>query len=294
MSGSAFARVALSPVDDLTLVLGARGDVWRSNPNDAALPTHSTVFLSPRASAAMRLTDAVSVQASAYRSYRTPTLNELHRGFRVGNVVTDPNAGLDPERLTGFEGGVLFAEGRTSARVTGFWNQLDGAIANVTVSSTPALITRQRQNTDTVRASGLEIEADVRPHARWTLGGFAALTRSKFTETPAQPALAGNRVPQVPVYQLGASVTYVDPRAFTGSVHLRLVGRQFDDDLNAFELDRFAVVDIAGTHALRHGVNAFAAVENLFDREYDVGRTPLRTVGWPRTLRVGIRVFLPQ
>ena len=39
---------------------------------------------------------------------QTPTLNELHRGFRVGNVVTNPNPQLDPETLTGVEGGVLF------------------------------------------------------------------------------------------------------------------------------------------------------------------------------------------
>jgi hypothetical protein len=37
----------------------------------------------------------------------------------------------------------------------------------------------------------------------------------------------------------------------------------------------------------------FAAVENLFDVDYDVGRTPIRTIGWPRTFRIGARVFLP-
>jgi hypothetical protein len=34
------------------------------------------------------------------------------------------------------------------------------------------------------------------------------------------------------------------------------------------------------------------AGENLTDAEYDVGRTPLRTVGPPRTLRGGLRVRL--
>jgi hypothetical protein len=38
---------------------------------------------------------------------------------------------------------------------------------------------------------------------------------------------------------------------------------------------------------------AFFAIENLFDKDYDTGRTPLRTIGWPRTFRVGVRLSLP-
>jgi outer membrane receptor protein involved in Fe transport len=293
-SGSGFARVGLHPADALTVVVGARADFWQSRPTNTALPTHTSAFLSPRASAAYEVSEQMSLQAAAYRAYRTPTLNELHRGFRVGNIVTDPNPLLDPERLSGFEGGVLARHGRVAARATAFWNQLDNAVTNVTIASTPAQITRQRQNTDTVRASGLEVEVDVRPTSRWTIGGMLALTRSRFANAPAQPALEGNRTPQVPAYHWGGSLMYVDPRAFTGSLQLRVVSDQFDDDLNQFQLDRYAVVDASATQALRHGVQVFVGVENLFDTEYDVGRTPVRTIGWPRTLRVGLRVFLPQ
>ena len=44
---------------------------------------------------------------------------------------------------------------------------------------------------------------------------------------------------------------------------------------------------------LARGIQAFAGVENLFNVEYDTGRTPLRAIGWPRTLHAGVRVFLP-
>jgi outer membrane receptor protein involved in Fe transport len=40
-------------------------------------------------------------------------------------------------------------------------------------------------------------------------------------------------------------------------------------------------------------VQAYFSIENLFDRDYDTGRTPLRTIGWPRTVRLGVRVSLP-
>jgi outer membrane receptor protein involved in Fe transport len=287
-----FARVSLA-ARQLTLVLGARADAWRSHPNDTTLPTHTANFVSPRASAAWSVSNRAAVHAAAYRSYRTPSLNELHRGFRAGNILTNPNPELDPETLTGAEGGLLLTPGRVSARVTGFWNELQHAITNVTIASTPAQITRQRQNTDTVRATGVEFEAGIRPGTRWTISGVATVTRSKFARTPAQPALQGKRVPQVPKFQLGGTMTYSDPRGFTGSLQARMFGTQFDDDLNLFLLARYGVVDASVSQSLARGVNVFAAVENLLDADYDVGRTPIRTIGWPRTARVGVRIFLP-
>ena len=291
--GAVFGRASFVPREALTVVVGLRGDFWESTPEDATLPTHSANFLSPRVSASYSLSDEASLHAAVYRAHRTPTLNELHRGFRVGNVVTNPNPELNPETLTGLEGGVLYTRGLVSTRVTAFWNELDGAITNVTLTSTPALITRQRRNTDTVRAAGIELETDVRWNDRWTFGGLIGFTRSTFVDAPEQPQLEGNRVPQVPTFQFGANATYVDPRGFTGAVQARAFGSQFDDDLNEFELDGFGVVDASATQELLRGLHVFVAVENLFDVDYDVGRTPIRTIGWPRTFRIGARVFLP-
>jgi outer membrane receptor protein involved in Fe transport len=293
-STSVFGRVSNAPSEDMTIVLGLRGDFWRSTPSTTTLPEHSANVLSPRLSMGWRVSDGTSLHASVYRGHRTPTLNELHRGFSVGNTVTNPNPELNPERLTGVEGGVLYSRRGISARVTGFANELDNAVTNVTIApAAPGQITRQRQNTDSVRATGIEVEADVRPHPRWTVGAVAVATRSTFTNTPKQPLLEGNRVPQVPTFQLGGTVTYVDPHGFTGSLQSRVVGLQYDDDLNTFPLAQFGVMDASGSQQLRRGVHAFTAVENLFDADYDVGRTPVRTIGWPRTVRVGVRVFFP-
>jgi outer membrane receptor protein involved in Fe transport len=282
---SAFGRVRFAVRDDLSVVVGARGDHWES--------TESTGFFSPRVSVSWRASDLASLQFSASRAYRTPTLNELYRGFRAGNVLTNPNSALEPERLTSVEGGVLLGRSRASVRVTAFHNVLDGAISNVTLSTTPALITRERQNTDEVGASGVEIEGDVRPHARVTLNAFASFTSSHFNDTPKQPALQGNRIPQVPRYHLGAGVIAEAPRVATFAAQLRVVGAQFDDDLNTLTLDEYAVVDVSATRPVARSVHLFVGVENLFDTEYDVSRTPVRGIGWPRSVRAGVRVFVP-
>src|SRR5262249_40423249 len=70
---SLFARLRLALRDDLTVVVGARGDRWDS--------TRAIWFLSPRASASWRINSTVSVQGAVSHAARTPTLNELYRGF---------------------------------------------------------------------------------------------------------------------------------------------------------------------------------------------------------------------
>ena len=110
---------------------------------------------------------------------------------------------------------------------------------------------------------------------------------------PAQPALQGNRLPQVPRLQIGGSVTYASAHGLTGSAQARVSASQFDDDINQFVLGRYGVIDGAVSQALGRWAQAYVTVENLLDAEYDVGRTPIRTVGWPRTLRVGVRLFVP-
>jgi outer membrane cobalamin receptor len=282
---SVYGRIKFSLLPDVSLVVGARGDHWKS--------TASEGFFSPRATVTWRANDVASFQFSAGRSYRTPTLNELYRGFRAGNAVTNPNPLLSPERLTGFEGGMLLGHGRASVRVTGFHNVLENAISNITIAITPAQTTRERQNADELGSSGLEVEGDVRPHSRVTLSVFGAFTSAHYTNTPKQPAIQDKRVPQVPRYHVGAGVIAEAPRVATFSMQARFVGDQYEDDLNTLVLENYAVVDVSATRPLTRQVQLYFGVENLFDVEYDVARTNVRSIGWPLTVRAGIRMFLP-
>jgi outer membrane receptor protein involved in Fe transport len=285
-SAAIYGRLGFAVSDRLTMSLGLRGDFWRSEPVLETLPTKSVSFFSPRLSVGYRAGD-VTLQAAVYRAHRTPTLNELHRGFRVGIIVTNPNVLLEPEKLNGVEGGALFSRGGVSLRVTGFFNRLDGAVANVTVSQTPQLITRIRDNSDEIQAKGVEVEAD--------LTGQTTFTSSRYRGSKALPELEGNRVPQVPSVQFGAGVTWAAPQLLTIAAQVRGSSNQFDDDLNspAFELNPYAIIDLSVSRQIARTVQAFLSAENLLDEDYDTGRTPLRTIGWPRTVRVGVRVALP-
>jgi outer membrane receptor protein involved in Fe transport len=289
-SGAMFGQLTWRASDRLTIVAGGRGELWESKRLGALGRDRREVIVTPRTAVSWRATSGVSIRGSVYRSFRAPTLNELHRGFRVGNVVTSANAELAPEKAVGAEGGVLLSRGQLSLRAVGFWTDLNDAVANVTLSTSGSLIQRQRMNAGTVRAAGVEVEAELRPTPAVLVSLSATTLRSRFA-AGSDAALLGHRVPQVPTYQLAAAIRYASP-AFTVTADVRALGAQFEDDRNTLRLDPSTMVDVMAERRVRDGARVFVAVENVFDVEQQVGRTPLLNIGLPRTARVGVRLFI--
>ena len=273
----------------LSLAAGLRWDRWR-NESAAGGEERTASMLSPRLTARWQAAGDWALTGAAYRSFRAPTLNELYRGFRVGDVVTEPNADLDAERLTGLETGAVWApaDGRARLRGTLFWMRLDDPIANVTLETTPELIRRQRRNLGRTRSRGVEVDGEARLGRRWRLAAAYLGTDAEVVDFPADPALEGLRVPQVPEHQGSLAVHWVDRRA-DATLAARWSAGAFDDDRNRFALDGFTVVDLRAAWRLAPGLELYAAAENLLDEEVTVGRTPVRTVGEPRLLRLGLR-----
>src|ERR1700691_5139033 len=116
-------------------------------PTDTIFAERSQNAFSPRLTLRNQANAHVSWNASLYRAFRAPTLNELYRSFRQGNTVTEDNPSLIAEHLTGGDAGVRMTglNTRMQAHATVFYNQIVDPVANVTLSSTPTLITRQRE-----------------------------------------------------------------------------------------------------------------------------------------------------
>src|ERR1700750_3313904 len=72
------------------------------------------------------------VRGATYAGFRAPTLNELHRPFRVGNDITEANPLLVPEKLYGIEGG-LGGGGLFQWSLDAFYNELHDPVLNVTI-----------------------------------------------------------------------------------------------------------------------------------------------------------------
>jgi outer membrane receptor protein involved in Fe transport len=286
---AAFAQVTAQPAGRLMLTAGARAGVWFTGQSGMS-EDERTYFLMPRVAAAWTATDALSLHVSWTSPGRTPTLNELYRPFRVGNTQTMANPALSPERAQTLEGGLLWRHPRVSTRLLAFWTDLDDAVTNVTIEARPDGILRQRRNAGTIRARGLELEAEWRAAPMLSFTGSAAAFDSHFRRSD-EPGLAGKRVPQVPRWQAAIGARLVRGAALL-TVDWRAIGPQFDDDRNLFRLASGQSLDAYVSGAFGR-VQPFVAVENLFDAEIDVGRTPVRTVGTPRSIRAGVRFSVP-
>ena len=289
------------------LTAGARIDTWldsRGFANRLPLPTGaftSTAFpnrsetaFSPRLSLLHNFNGNIAASASVYRAFRAPTLNELYRNFRVGNVVTNANPDLRAETLTGGEAGVSVSQWNKRITLRGdfFWSDISDPVANVTLSTTPALITRQRQNLGVVQARGVELSGEVRLPKRFQLSGSYILTDSTILSFAANPALVGLRVPQVPKHSFNLQLSYV-AHNWTGGVQTRYMGNQFDDDQNLLPLGRAFIVDAEFSRRLLEHAHVFVAAQNILNNRYTVAKTPLTNVGPPVVARAGLRFDFP-
>jgi outer membrane receptor protein involved in Fe transport len=298
----AFVEDRLRRSQKLMLNISARLDHWSnfdarsiteplaapSQTTQTQLPSKSALAFDPRIALSYSPQSRWTLSASIARAFRAPTLNELYRSFRVGNILTLANPLLRDERSTVAQVAALYSlNAHTSVRATGFWNDIHDPVSNVTLTSTATLITRERENLGALRATGMEAAANL--HFRAVqLDAAYQYSHSTVTSFAANPALVGLWIPEVPRNSATVRVSYVR-RDWTVVVDARYFGRQFDDDLNQFLLGGAFVANAGVTRSLPHGFAAYIAVDNLLDRRYDIARTPTLNVDPPTLARIGLR-----
>jgi outer membrane receptor protein involved in Fe transport len=275
--------------------------------SDVQFVDRSQNAFSPRATLRHQINSNVSWDASIYRAFRAPTLNELYRSFRQGNTLTNSNANLTAEHLTGGDAGIAVTgfNRRLEAHGTFFYNQIVDPVANVTCTA-PALpvldcpapipntILRVRENLGRTSAPGLELGTTGHITHDFELSVGYQYVDSKVSSFPASPALVGLWIAQVPHNTLTFEGRYSNLRIITLAVTGRMVGKQFDDDLNSFFLGRFFVLDAEAARSVGPGLEIFGAVENLFDVKYATAATPVPQLGLPVAARLGFRLDFPR
>ena len=285
-----------------SVTLSGREDLWSNldasssripvvgKPTLVNYPDRGQNAFSPRLSTAYNLTENVTLYVAGYRSFRAPTLNELYRSFRVGNVQTAANPFLRAEHFTGVDAG---ARAKVSSKVSihgnFFWGQTTDPVANVTLFSTPQLITRMRENLGRTQSVGFQAGTEIQFTSRIALSCTYQFTDSTVIDFPADPTLVGNWIPLVPHNEFVFQGTWAAPAKLFVAVQGRTAGNEFDDDQNRLPLGSYFVLSTTVSRPLPKGFDVYFQGENLTNSQYDIGRTPVVTLGQPILARVGFR-----
>jgi outer membrane receptor protein involved in Fe transport len=301
--GGLFFQDFWTPLRRLSVLFGARMDFWKNyngSRSQTTLATNSTtvtVFpeaskttVTGRAGLVFGVTRNLSVHAALYQGFRAPTLDELYRSFRVGNVVTNANPDLGPERVNGYEFGLTAQlTPRFFWDATVFADRLDDPISNVTISSTPTLITQQRENLGYANVKGAEGGGSYQLALNWDVQADYMFGQAVVGSFAANPAIVDNLLPQVPKHRASLLIYYSRRKWVDASIEGRYESHRFDDSLNQLKLGSYFVLDLKLSREIGEHWSAFVNLENVLNRQYAVQSTPVPQIGTPFLFSGGVR-----
>jgi outer membrane receptor protein involved in Fe transport len=247
------------------------------------------------------LTGDLILGLSAGTSFRLPTLNELHRPFRVRNDLTEANPGLDPERFHSLEGTLEWqASDSVKFDASLFHHWIKDAIANVPITD-PAQIAAifgtlppggtgaQRQNVDEARVLGVQAGVEWEPRDEVTVRFDGIWSDTEFSESTTQPLLDGKPFPQAPDLRLIAATDWRITDTLTFSAGYEYGASQYDDALALRRIPSYTSARLGATWQATEAVALHARVDNLFDEEIATGLSSddIRTIAAPRSFWLG-------
>ncbi len=267
----------------LKAILGVRLERWTAH--DGLIANASTVRgyaprrqsdTSPKAAIGYRGVDDWEFRASYGHALRFPTVSELFQGAIVGNVVTNNDPNLRPERSNTEE---LTAErnwDRARARLTYFHEVTRDALYSQTDVTVLPNVTNI-QNVDRIRTNGLEFAASTTgwPLRSLDLSASATYTRSTITADERFPAAVGKDQPRVPRWRGTATATWRATDAWSATLGARYSGVQYgtldNSDPNGFTYTGFSsylVFDARVRYRLDRHWSASVGVDNFNDKTY--------------------------
>lgn len=304
INAAGFAELRQPLGSKVALTGGLRFDHWRTfngavNIFNAAVPPAS---YEPRTNNA--LTGRLSVVAAPSKpwtfrgsvgsAFRNPNVFELYRTFRLSTgTVFYASPDLEPERNLGYELGAVRRLGSTvSLEATYFRNETTDLIYRKTdLVVDPTGRTRILVNAGEAITNGVELVFRARLRPWMQVQGQYTWADAVIASNPALPETEGKKVPFTPPHMTAASLLLAKEH-WSGSVTGRYVAGYYSLDTNldttkgvVGSYSAFFVAGVSGGYTIRRGVEAFASVENLMDRQYFVFY-----LNPGRALNVGLRV----
>jgi outer membrane receptor for ferrienterochelin and colicins len=252
LSGGVFLEAPLYLASWMILTPMVRYDLYSDFPGS----------LTYKLAGVLTLSDRVSLKASAGRSYRAPTLNDL---YWPNDVWSEGNPGLRPE--TGYSGdlGVSLVAERLQANAFAFVRRVQDGIQWAETSP----FFYQPMNVGEALFPGAEVDVDFQPIQGLYLRGSYTFQHSFVLKgASASYTFADDkRAIYTPVHSAGAAVRYDNGRTRLG-VDAKLVGERFIDEANSTSLPAYVTVNAEARQQLTQALALSLAGKNLLNQVY--------------------------
>ena len=301
----AFLQASATLPSDIELDVSARLDYYQSQDgilrevqSDGTVSTDQSFrdrdFWEPSFGLTLgkQTSDSLHLSAGISSSFRAPTINELYRGFRVRNDITNANPDLDPERFFSAELTATYAPSETLEwKNTLFAHHITDAIANVPLSITPDGTTAQRLNVDSARVYGLESRFNYQPSDTLEATLSYQFTETEFRDSDQQPLLEGEPFPHSPRHKAIASLNWQATSDLSLGATTTYSSRAYDDALATRKLDSYWTTSIFGQYQATEHLSFIGRIDNLFDQDIETGLASngLLSLAAPRTFLLTAR-----
>jgi iron complex outermembrane receptor protein len=280
---SLWAQDAWRFAPDWKAIVGARGERWTAHDGQIANATSLLTYaprrqgdVSPKAAVGYTGVADWEFKASLGRAVRFPTVSELYQGAIVGNVVTNNDPNLRPERSWTSELTAEHVTDRYSTRFTYFHERTHDALysqTNVTVTPNVTNI----QNVDLISTNGFEVSATSTDllFKGFDLSGSATRALSHTLADAKFPQAVGKLQPRVPDWRANLLATWHATSQLVATLGARYSGRQYstldNSDPNAFTYTGFSsffVVDTRVRYRIDPHWTVSAGIDNLNNQKY--------------------------
>ena len=302
-----FVEGIYHPLNFLTVDLGAkftRVNRARLGSDGARNNLFSYTGVSGRLGASAAVTKNLQIFASASRAYQPTPIDVL-----LANDPTNFSFSVEPRAFT-VEAGLRGALGDWLAwDITAYDMSVENDFINIADSASLAA-TRIIINIDETSRKGVEAAVDLalfpslfeRQNAALTLRNVYNYSDFRFVDSgSAIGGINGDRLAGIPVHNYRGELRYDAKDAWFAAVNVQMnAGDYFADHVNAVSVPTDTIIGVSAGMKLNDNVEIFASGENLTNRAYVAGVTPILSQvddqarifspGPPLTVYGGLRV----
>ena len=147
-----------------------------------------------------------------------------------------------------------------------------------------------RENLGQIESRGVALDFELAPQRWLALDGGYQYAHATVTQGTQD---LGNWIPEVARNMATLNLRAFRPRLGTLSLQSRVsAAASLTTTPTTYLLHGYFRLDAYASHDFGKRLQLFAAGENLFDRQIEVGKTPTTTLASPRVARVGFLILL--